>query len=121
MLIDMGSEVTVLEALPRILATTDAEVGSVVARSFKKRGVNVQEGARITGIDGARELTVSWETDARCAVGRRRQGDRVDRPRAAVEWNRARGSRASASTTAGMSSSTNNWRRVSPVSSLPAT
>ena len=64
MLIDMGSEVTVLEALPRILATTDREVGSVVARSFKKRGVNVVEGARITGIDGARELTVSWETDA---------------------------------------------------------
>ncbi len=62
MLIDMGSEVTVLEALPRILATTDADVGSVVARSFKKRGVNVVEGARITGIDGARELTVSWET-----------------------------------------------------------
>ena len=33
----------------------------MVARSFKKRGVNVQEGVRITGIDGARELTVSWE------------------------------------------------------------
>jgi len=61
MLIDMGSEVTVLEALPRILATTDVECGRVVARSFKKRGVNVQEGVRITGIDGARELTVSWE------------------------------------------------------------
>jgi dihydrolipoamide dehydrogenase len=61
MLADMGSEVTVLEALPRILATTDVEVGSVVARSFKKRGVNVQEGVRITGIDGTRELTVSWE------------------------------------------------------------
>ncbi len=61
MLIDMGSEVTLLEALPRILATTDKEVGGVVARSFKKRGVNVQEGVRITGIDGARELTVSWE------------------------------------------------------------
>ncbi len=63
MLIDMGSQVTVLEALPRILATTDAEVGRVVARSFKKRGVNVVEGARLTGIDGALELTVSWETD----------------------------------------------------------
>jgi dihydrolipoamide dehydrogenase len=64
MLSDMGSEVTVLEALPRILATTDVEVGSVVARSFKKRGVNVQEGVRITGIDGARELTVSWDGGA---------------------------------------------------------
>ena len=69
MLIDMGSEVTVLEALPRILSTTDAEVGSVVARSFKKRGVNVVEGARLTGIEGGQELTVSWETDAGGAVG----------------------------------------------------
>jgi dihydrolipoamide dehydrogenase len=61
MLIDMGSEVTVLEALPRILSTIDAEVASVVARSFKKRGVDVQEGARITGIEGTHELTVSWD------------------------------------------------------------
>jgi dihydrolipoamide dehydrogenase len=61
MLVDMGSEVTVLEALPRILATTDPDVGNVVARSFKKRGVNVQAGARVTGIEGARELTVTWE------------------------------------------------------------
>jgi len=64
MLIDMGSDVTLLEALPRILATTDVEVGRVVSRSFKKRGVNVQEGVRITGIDGARELTVSWENES---------------------------------------------------------
>ncbi|MEX1007006.1 MAG: dihydrolipoyl dehydrogenase [Acidimicrobiia bacterium] len=64
MLIDMGSEVTVLEALPRILSTVETEVASVVTRSFKKRGVNVQEGVRITGIDGARELTVSWDADS---------------------------------------------------------
>jgi dihydrolipoamide dehydrogenase len=64
MLIDMGSEVTVLEALPRILSTMDAEASSTVARSFKKRGVDVQEGARITGIEGAQELTVSWDAGA---------------------------------------------------------
>jgi dihydrolipoamide dehydrogenase len=62
MLVDMGSEVTVIEALPRILAPTDKDVGSVVARSFRKRGVNVHAGARVTGIEGARELTVSWDT-----------------------------------------------------------
>jgi dihydrolipoamide dehydrogenase len=61
MLIDMGSEVTVLEALPRILSTVDAEVGAVVKRSFKKRGVDVQEGARVTSIEGTRELTVAWD------------------------------------------------------------
>jgi dihydrolipoamide dehydrogenase len=64
MLVDMGSEVTILEALPRILAPTDAEVGKVVHRSFKKRGINVQAGARLTGIEGARELTVTWEAGA---------------------------------------------------------
>jgi dihydrolipoyl dehydrogenase len=64
MLADMGSEVTLLEALPRILAATDVDAGNVVTRSFKKRGVNVQTAARVTGIEGSRELTVTWETDA---------------------------------------------------------
>ena len=60
----MGSEVTILEALPRILAPTDVDAGNVVARSFKKRGINVHTSARVTGIEGATELTVTWETDA---------------------------------------------------------
>ncbi len=64
MLVDMGSNVTLIEALPRILAPTDADAGNVVARSFRKRGVDVQTSARVTGIEGARELTVTWETDA---------------------------------------------------------
>jgi dihydrolipoamide dehydrogenase len=68
MLVDMGSEVTVLEALPRILATTDVDAGAVITRSFKKRGVDVHTSARVTGIEGARELTVTWETDAEHSV-----------------------------------------------------
>jgi dihydrolipoamide dehydrogenase len=63
MLGDMGSEVTLLEALPRILAPTDVDAGTVVTRSFKKRGINVQTSARVTGIEGAQELTVTWETE----------------------------------------------------------
>jgi dihydrolipoyl dehydrogenase len=62
MLVDMGSEVTVLEALPRILAPTDVDAGTMVTRAFKKRGVNVETSARVTGIEGAHELTVTWET-----------------------------------------------------------
>jgi dihydrolipoamide dehydrogenase len=61
MLVDMGSEVTVLEALPRILATTDADAGKVLERALRKRGVKVHAGARLTGIEGTRELTVSWD------------------------------------------------------------
>jgi dihydrolipoamide dehydrogenase len=64
MLADMGSDVTILEALPRILATTDRDAGNVVARSFKKRGIAVHTSTRVTGIEGSTELTVTWETDA---------------------------------------------------------
>jgi dihydrolipoamide dehydrogenase len=64
MLADMGSEVTIIEALPRILAPTDVDAGNVVARSFRKRGIAVHTSARVTGIEGSTELTVTWETDA---------------------------------------------------------
>jgi dihydrolipoamide dehydrogenase len=59
---DVGSEVTLVEALPRILPGVDVTAGDVVARSFKKRGVRLHTNVRVTGIDGARELTVSYET-----------------------------------------------------------
>ena len=64
MLADMGSEVTIIEALPRILAPTDVDAGNVVARSFKKRGISVNTSSRVTGIEGATELTVTWENDS---------------------------------------------------------
>ena len=48
MLADMGSEVTIIEALPRILAPTDIDAGTVVARSFKKRGVAVHTSAHVS-------------------------------------------------------------------------
>jgi dihydrolipoamide dehydrogenase len=63
MLSDMGSKVTILEALPRILAPTDVDAGTVVARSFKKRGIAVHTSARVTGIEGSTDLTITWETD----------------------------------------------------------
>ena len=61
MLVDMGSTVTMIEALPRILAGTDVDAGNVVARSFRKRGVSVHTDARVTGIEGVSELVISWE------------------------------------------------------------
>jgi dihydrolipoamide dehydrogenase len=63
MLADMGSTVTIIEALPRILAPTDVDAGNVVVRSFKKRGIAVHTSARVTGIEGSSELTVTWESD----------------------------------------------------------
>jgi dihydrolipoamide dehydrogenase len=49
MLSDLGAEVTVLEALPKILPGCDKDVADVVLRSFKKRGIVVRTGVTVTG------------------------------------------------------------------------
>jgi dihydrolipoamide dehydrogenase len=49
MLSDMGVTVTILEALPAILTGCDEEVAAVVGRSFKKRGIDIRTGVRVTG------------------------------------------------------------------------
>jgi dihydrolipoamide dehydrogenase len=49
LLSDMGTQVTILEGLPSILAGCDSEVATVVQRSFKKRGIDIHVGAKITG------------------------------------------------------------------------
>ena len=46
---DLGSTVTVFEALPAILAGCDADVANVVARSFRKRKIDVKVGAQLQG------------------------------------------------------------------------
>jgi dihydrolipoamide dehydrogenase len=43
-----GSKVTLIEALPRILPLEDEDSSSEVQRSFKKRGMNVMAGAKLT-------------------------------------------------------------------------
>src|ERR1039458_8297997 len=43
LLSDMGTKVTILEALPAILTGCDTEVANVVGRSFKKRGIRSEE------------------------------------------------------------------------------
>jgi dihydrolipoamide dehydrogenase len=50
MLVDLGSEVTLLEVLPQILAGVDADVAKVVSRAFEKRGVKVRSGVRVRSI-----------------------------------------------------------------------
>ena len=49
MLSDLGTQVTVLEALPKILPGCDQDVADVVLRSFKKRGIDVRTGVKVTG------------------------------------------------------------------------
>ena len=49
MMADLGTEVTILEALPKILPGCDADVTKQVQRSFKKRGITVKTGVQVTG------------------------------------------------------------------------
>ncbi len=46
---DMGADVTILEALPKILPGCDTDVTRAVQQSFKKRGIDVKTGVAVTG------------------------------------------------------------------------
>jgi dihydrolipoamide dehydrogenase len=46
-----GTKVTLIEALPRILPIEDAESSDVLTKSFRKRGLTVVAGARVTKAD----------------------------------------------------------------------
>ncbi|MDE0652599.1 MAG: dihydrolipoyl dehydrogenase [bacterium] len=51
MLCDMGSQVTLLELLPRLLAGADADVSKQVERSFKRRGITLHTGVSTSGAE----------------------------------------------------------------------
>lgn len=46
---DLGAEVTILEGLPKILPGLDADVASVVVRSFQKKKIAIKTGVSVTG------------------------------------------------------------------------
>ena len=48
---DLGAEVTVVEALDRLLPTLDKELGRGLAMNFKKQGIDVHTAARVEAIE----------------------------------------------------------------------
>ncbi|QOW18650.1 dihydrolipoyl dehydrogenase [Lysobacter ciconiae] len=44
----LGAEVTILEALPTFLAAADADISKVAAREFKKQGLDIKLGAKVS-------------------------------------------------------------------------
>jgi dihydrolipoamide dehydrogenase len=51
-LVDAGSDVTILEALPQVLTGVDQQVAQAVVRAFQKRGIKTNTGVRVLGFDG---------------------------------------------------------------------
>ena len=59
---DVGSDVTVLEALPQILTGVDKDAADVVVKAFKKRGIKVSTGVKVNGADANGEgVTVRYD------------------------------------------------------------
>ena len=57
-----GAEVTILEAMPRVVPVEDEEVSKELARQYKKRGIEINTNCKVEKIEkhegGA---TVSWD------------------------------------------------------------
>ncbi|MFW2381774.1 MAG: dihydrolipoyl dehydrogenase [Acidimicrobiales bacterium] len=49
MMSDLGTKVTIIEAAPNILLSTDVDCRKVVERSFKKRRIDIHTGVMVTG------------------------------------------------------------------------
>ncbi|MDI1253247.1 dihydrolipoyl dehydrogenase [Thermomonas sp.] len=47
----LGAQVTILEALPTFLAAVDAEVAKVAAREFKKQGLDIKLGCKVSATE----------------------------------------------------------------------
>ncbi len=79
----LGAEVTILEAMPEFLAAADAEVSKLAAREFRKQGLDIRLGAKVskaevTGKGKKKEVQVTF------ADGKGEQTIAVDRLLVAV-------------------------------------
>jgi dihydrolipoamide dehydrogenase len=57
----LGTKITILEALPKIVAGIDDDISDVLARELKKEGVAIKTGMKISGARVDDEVTVSFE------------------------------------------------------------
>ena len=49
-----GSEITVVEYLPRVVPAEDEDVSKELARSFKKRGIDIHTGAKVEKVESTK-------------------------------------------------------------------
>ncbi len=65
----MGTEVTIVELLDRLVPIEDREVSKQLARSFRKSGIKVVTGAMVEGVaskDGALEVAIKGKKAIEC-------------------------------------------------------
>ena len=60
----LGAEVTILEALPEFLAAADADVAKAAAREFRKQGLDIRLGAKVSKAEiKGEEVHVTYADD----------------------------------------------------------
>ncbi len=61
---DLGAEVTVVEALPRVLPAGDAEISELLGKELKRKGIAVRTGARLRTLEKGKDaVTVTLESE----------------------------------------------------------
>jgi dihydrolipoamide dehydrogenase len=59
----LGSELTVVEALPTLLTGVDADVAAVVERSYAKHGAKILKGAKAAGAEQQKDGSIAVRVD----------------------------------------------------------
>ena len=92
MMSDLGVQITLLEVLPKLLPGCDDDIVNVVARSFKRRGIDVRTGVKVEGHEpNGSGTTVHFGGDSVTvdavvmSVGRRPLSDGLDLVGTAVQ------------------------------------
>ena len=83
----LGKKVTVIEMQPDIIQGIDKEIVKELSQILKRKGVQIIAGAKVTGIEEAKEITVNYEKDGQpnsvagscciVCVGRKAQIDQI--------------------------------------------
>ena len=61
----LGSEVTVVEILPQILPVEDEEIAGLAQKQFKKQGMTIMTGAKVTGVEKGKESVTAIIEDGK--------------------------------------------------------
>ena len=63
---DLGSEVTIVEVMDRILPVEDAEISALALKSFEAQGMTIHTGAKVNGLkSSAKDVTADLEIDGK--------------------------------------------------------
>jgi dihydrolipoamide dehydrogenase len=94
-----GTEVTMLEMLPRLVPVEDEEISKELARVYRKRGINFHTGAKVEKVEKSKPgITVSFSVDGKqqrieadkilIAVGRKPRTENIGLERTRIKPDR---------------------------------